>query len=203
MRIIGITGGIGCGKSTVSKILFENNIRVIDADNISRKIVKNGSPALIEIESHFGKGILLASGELNRSKLRKIVYDDYSKLNLLNSITHKYISQQIKNEIDSNINCHTIAIDAAIPLKLGFLDVATEVWVVFCKLAIRIERIKKRDKLALDDDVLKIINSQLKDEDYFKIAKHIIYNNGSYDDLRNNTLKLLYLNKYIKPWGLR
>ncbi|MCX8130147.1 MAG: dephospho-CoA kinase [Clostridia bacterium] len=184
MKVIGVTGGIGSGKSTVTKILSDFGAEVIDADIIAWKIVEKGQEALQEIVKHFGEEILTESGELNRKKLGNIVFSENDKLESLNRITHKYIIERIIDRINSlrASEAGLVVVDAAIPFRHGFLDVVQEVWVVIADMELRIKRVMDRNGLTYNE-VHDRIMSQKSDEEYMKLADKVIINNGSAEDL--------------------
>jgi dephospho-CoA kinase len=93
LKIIGVTGGIGSGKSTVSRTLRDLGAVVIDADQVARMVTAKGGKALLELVAYFGDSILDESGELNRKKLAELVFNDQVKLHALDAITHKYIAE--------------------------------------------------------------------------------------------------------------
>ena len=99
MHIIGLTGGIGSGKTAVSDIFEELGIGVVDADLASRVVVEKGRPSLEEIAKHFGQGILTEAGELDRAKLREIIFNSDEKKNWLESLLHPAIARQIQDEL--------------------------------------------------------------------------------------------------------
>lgn len=113
MRIIGITGGIGSGKSTVSRILSETGAKIVDADVIAKEVVRKGGKALDELMNFFGNGILNEFGELDRKKLSGIVFNSPEKLEVLNKITHKYVVEKIIENIniERHKNTDTVVID--------------------------------------------------------------------------------------------
>ena len=176
--VLGITGGIGSGKSSVSHILKELGAVVIDADVISRQVVMPGEKALHELTQEFGRDILDDCGQLNRKMLAKEVFNDKEKLLKLNSILHKYVAQRIKDNVKEQLLKKTriIVIDAPIPIKIGFLDLCDQVWTVSASMELRIERIIKRNGMTYDEAVSRI-NSQIQDEEYISIADTVIYNN--------------------------
>lgn len=187
--IIGLTGGIGSGKSTVSSILASLGAKIIDADSISRHLVKKGKKAYFEIIDSFGNEVVNKYGEIDRKKLGNIVFNDEKKLNLLNQITHKYISQEIirlKEVFFKQNKNNILVIDVAIPLKHGFLDISDEIWVVFADEEKRIERVMKRSGLTYDEVKARILK-QMNYEDYFELADRIIYNN---DDKEKLTMEI-------------
>lgn len=188
MRVIGITGGIGSGKSTASKILSHLGAKVIEADKISRDIMKEGHKVFDEIIAYFGDDILDENGELVRRKLADIAFKNDEKLKALNDITHKYISQEIKKKIKKYNKEDTVVVDAAIPLEDGFIDVSDEIWFITADKDIRIKRVMERNNLTYNK-VMDIIKSQLDDDYYISISDIIIYNNGSYEELEEKVKK--------------
>ena len=197
MKIIGITGGIGSGKSTVSGALRDLGAVVVDADVISRNVTAVGAKAYAELVEYFGNEIIGDNGELDRKKLAAISFNDKVKVHALNCITHKYIAEKlydtvelIKNSGKSDI----IVIDAAIPLEKGFLDLADEVWVVTCERETRIKRIMERSGFTYEEAEDRI-NSQLRDEEYLNLADEILYNNDSLEALEQAVVKLFLQKK--------
>ena len=133
MRVVGLTGGIGSGKSTTSRIAYDLGARLINADKLSRKIVRKGSRALNEIVEYFGEEIINEKGILNRKKLAEIVFKNREKLNILNEITHKYVADEIKiklEKIKDEENPEVVILEVPIPVENGFLDVSDEIWVI-------------------------------------------------------------------------
>lgn len=193
MKIIGITGGTGSGKSTVSGILSELGAKIIDADLIARQIVQNGGKALNELVSCFGNGILDEGGNLDRKKLREIVFEDKKKVAVLNEITHKYIIDRMMDELnrakEEQISEYVV-IDAPIPVEHGFIDVADEIWVVTAAKDIRIERIMERSRLTREE-AEKIIDSQITEDEYLKLADEVLVNDGNLGELKEKVRTLL------------
>jgi len=197
MKIIGITGGIGSGKSTVSRILRDLGAAVIDADVLAKSVTTEGSEALKELTEYFGNDIVDEAGELDRKKLASIAFSDPVKLHALNSITHKYITEKIISAIEALRNSGKkdfIVIDAAIPIEKGFLDVTDEVWVVTADRETRIKRVMDRSDLTYEE-VVNRINSQIRDEEYLRIADEVINNNGTIEELEQAVVKLFLQKK--------
>lgn len=193
MKIIGVTGGAGSGKSTVSRILAGLGAKVIDADHIARQILFKGERAYREVVDLFGSEILRDNGEVDREKLGGIVFNDREKLHILNNITHKYIIERIKGEIEKNrrdSSCHMTVVDAPLPVKCGFLDIVDAVWVVVADEKSRIGRVAVRDGCS-KERAAAIIKAQMSQEDYLKIADEVIENNGDLNALENK-VKSLY-----------
>lgn len=181
--IIGLTGGTGCGKSTVCSILEKYNSYIIDADKIGHNIIKKGNKAYFEIIEHFGKHILNIDDEIDRKKLGNIVFSDKEELFCLDNITHKYIIKEIEdtiNIIKEKGEYKYIVIDAPLLVKTNLHKIADKVWLVHCSLETRLKRLIKRDNLP-EDILLKRINKQIPFEENKKYADFIIIN----EDIEN------------------
>ena len=165
MIIIGLTGGIGSGKSTVSDILKEQGIPVVAGDRIAREVVEPHRPAYDEIVRVFGTEVLQQDGTLNRKHIGEIVFSDPEKLSVLNSITHKEIYRVILERLESLKETGTtlVFLDVALLFETGFDQLTDRVWVVDAPDAVRVERIQKRDGLR-EEEILKRIQSQMSRE---------------------------------------
>ena len=195
-RIIGLTGGIASGKSTVSNIIMEKGYELIDADKIAREVVELGCPAYNGIVNEFGSKILLEDGTINRKELGKIIFNDRKARLKLNNITHPIIAQSIKGELaekckDGNI----IFLD--IPLLFEQYELwkeydvkFDEILLVYVNEDIQIERLKKRDKISTEEALSKIKSQLLMDEKLKKSSK-TIDNSGSIEELNEQIDKLL------------
>lgn len=189
--IIGLTGGIASGKSTVSKMLKDLGAHIIDADIIARKVVEKGQKAYNRIVQSFGVEILQQNGELNRKKLGNIVFSDKTKLDLLNRITHPEIISSIAEEIAiaKAKGYKIIVLDAAMLLELGLQDTVDLVWLVVVSQEIQIKRLMERDKLSLEEAECRI-NSQFKNEEKIKYADEIINNEKNIEEVKEEVVIL-------------
>ena len=197
MKIIGVTGGIGSGKSTVSRTLRDLGAAVVDADILAKNVTAGGKEALNELVNYFGQDIIKESGELDRVKLASIAFGDKVKLHALNSITHKHIVERIRDTIkvlESTTKWDFIVIDAPIPLEKGFLDLADEVWVVIADRETRIKRVMNRSGFSYEA-VIDRINAQMSDDEYLRIADEVFYNNGTVEELEQAVVKLFLQKK--------
>ncbi len=186
MKVIGVTGGIGCGKSAVVNYLRELGAQTLDADFTAREVVEPGNPALQEIIYEFGNNVVTTSGHLDRTKLGNIVFNKKEKLDILNGIMHKYIVEHIISAIEREKQAgktKVFVIEAAIPLEHGFLDMADQIWTVVCDEEIRINRIIQRNGISREK-ALSIINSQLSVKQYIELSNVVIENNGSLEQLK-------------------
>ena len=176
--IIGITGSSGSGKSTISKILAQKyNAKIIDADEIARRLSMENSKYINEIVSKFGKDIVDEAGNLNRKQLAEIIYSDENKREVLNNCTFKYIVSEIKTEIQNTINCDFIIIDAPLLFESKLNEVCDMVIGVIAKRKVQIDRIMKRDNIN-SEHAEKRIQSQKNNDFYIQKCDKIIENNG-------------------------
>lgn len=189
MIILGITGGSGCGKTTVSSIFKEYGVDIIDCDIVSRKIVKKDAPALLEIKNEFGDDYLNSDGTLNRKKLGALIFTDPCMMKKLDNITHKYIIDYIQSYIEKS-NSEIIAIDGATLIESGIYKLCDYLISVLSDEIYRQNRISKRDNITLED-AKKRIKSQKNDDFYIDKSHFIIYNNDSIKDVRVEILNIL------------
>lgn len=185
MLKIGLTGSIGTGKSTVSKLLRERGIAVIDADLLAREIVKKGQECLNDLKNVFGNQVLTIDGELDRKKLGQIVFSDDSKLELLNSVTHPHIRRRMKaqmNELESKNN-KVIVLDIPLLFEANMEDLVDIVLVVFAKEEIQIKRIMERDNCT-QEEAMRIIKTQISQQDKISKSDYTIDNSGTIEELK-------------------
>lgn len=189
--VIGLTGGIASGKSTISSILKELGAYIVDADIIARSVVQKGEKAYNEIVQHFGRKILMANGEINRKKLGHIVFSDSEKLKLLNQITHPEIIGRIKDKVEEykDVGAKVIVIDAAILIEVGLDWYCDSIWLVSVDKETQIRRLMERDKFAYSD-ALNRINSQYTNERKSQFADVIIDNNKPIEEVKKKVKEL-------------
>ena len=181
MLVIGLTGGIGSGKSTVADVFRQLGVPIIDTDEISRRLVQPGQPALNEIIATFGE-ITDSSGQLDRNKLRQVIFEDKKKRIQLEKILHPKIQQEVKKQLTNKNHPYTIVV---IPLlaekgKYPFID---RVLVVDCDEQLQIERAMNRDnqdQLQIEN----IIRAQASRQQRLDIADDIINNDSDINDLK-------------------
>ncbi|SHJ81729.1 dephospho-CoA kinase [Paramaledivibacter caminithermalis] len=197
MKVIGLTGGIASGKSTVSNYLKELGAIVIDADVVSREIVEKGKPALKEIVNFFGEKVLKSDGTLNRKYLGSIVFSDPQKLQVLNKITHKRIIEKIEDEIKyyrHSRNIKAIFIDAALLIEMKMYYLTDEIWLVTTSKEIQLRRLMLRDNITFEE-AMNRINSQMSLDQKKDFSDVIIDNSKDFDYLKNQ-VKELYTNVF-------
>ncbi len=186
MTIIGVTGGIGAGKSSVSRILEELGARVIDADKLSHDVVEPGKLAWHQITEAFGKEILRADQSLDRKKLAQRVFHSEVLRLKLEAIVHTQVIRSIRENLDALRNQGyegLVVLDVPIPVKHGFLDTVDIVWVITASEETRIARIIARSGMS-PEEAKSRINAQLSQHEYLQLADRIIENDGSMEELK-------------------
>ena len=181
---IGLTGGIGTGKTSVSNILSSLGASMINADKIGHKIYEPNSEGWMEVVNSFGKEILNENQEIDRKKLGSIVFKDKKYLDQLNSITHPRIYSEIESELQtlSNNNVTVSVVEAALLIEAKWTSLADEVWVTVSNENIIYKRLEKRDGLNIEA-IKARISSQMSTKEKLKFADVIIKNDSSIKDL--------------------
>jgi len=179
MKIIGITGKSGAGKTTVTKYFKKHDAEIVDADIIAREVVESGMPALEEIKNEWQD--VVSEGVLNRPALAKIVFNDAEELHKLNTITHKYIVEEIKQRIKKS-KAPIFIIDAIALFESGLSDLCDVTVCVTADKDVRLKRIMARDGLARIEAEERI-NAQKSDDFYKEKADFVILNNETESNL--------------------
>jgi dephospho-CoA kinase len=192
VQVIGLTGGIATGKSTVSAILKKAGAVIIDADRIAREVVKKGLPAYREIVENFGETVLLSNGEINRSVLGDLIFNDPRKKQLLNRIVHPHVRRETNRQLKDmeNSSPNTIVIlDIPLLFEAEMHKDLSEVIVVYAPEHIQIKRLMKRDNISEADAVARV-RSQMPIEEKKNRATIVIDNAGTMEDTRKRTLEI-------------
>ncbi|NLW07945.1 MAG: dephospho-CoA kinase [Clostridia bacterium] len=179
--IIGLTGGIASGKSTVSRILQELGAQIIDTDQLARQVVAPGQPAYREIVATFGRQILQADGSLNRRALGRIVFNDAAARERLNAIIHPRIRELAAKQIEAWRQKDpeaVIVIEAPLLLEAGMDAQVDVIWVVTAPQALRLERIRRRDKLSREEAESRLRSQKAGEAERLKRATVVIDNSG-------------------------
>jgi dephospho-CoA kinase len=186
MLTIGLTGGIGSGKSTVSKMLAELGAPILDADKVAHTTYAPGGSAYQEVVAAFGDKILAADGTVDRAKLGPVVFTDSSQLQRLTSIVWPRTIERIQAliaEMRAKGETKPIVVEAAILIEANWQPMCDEVWLVRASKGRVIERIE-RDRGMKPEQTEARIRAQLSDEERRKHADYVIENEGSLEDLR-------------------
>ncbi len=188
MLVVGLTGGIGSGKSAVSQLFEEHGVPVIDADHVAREVVEPGSPALDEIVRQFGDDVLLHDGRLDRANLRHKIFNDQQARKKLETILHPRIRQRMRDRLQSIGAPYAIFV-VPLLIETGQHQDVDRVLVVDCPEALQMERVKKRDS-ASASQITAIMASQVSREQRLAEADDIIENRGSLEELNASVSSL-------------
>lgn len=197
MKVIGITGGIGCGKSEVLKYLESRGAYIIEADKLAHSLMRKGQKIYDDIVDEFGESILSADGEIDRSEFSRVVFGDEASLAKLNSIVHPAVKEYILNDIDAKKNGGNMdyyIIEAALLIQDGYKDICDEIWYVYADVDTRLDRLVK-GRGGEASKYISVMNNQA-DENYYRLySDKVIDNSGDFEKTQN-VLKAL-LNKSI------
>ena len=181
MLIIGITGGIGSGKTAASDYLGSQGIAVVDADEVSRQVVEPGRPALEQIRAEFGDQVLQADGQLDRAALREIVFADPEQRRVLEGITHPAIAAEIRRQLEASDSPYTILVSPLL-LETDQHELVDRVLLVDVPESVQVERTARRDEVP-GDQVRHIMAAQMDRQERRRKADDIVLNDGSLADL--------------------
>ncbi|WP_410983462.1 dephospho-CoA kinase [Bacillus cereus] len=195
--VIGLTGGIASGKSTVSQMFREMNIPVIDADIIAREVVEQGKEAYKEIVEVFGEGVLQVDGELDRQKLGSIVFHNEEKRLQLNKIVHPAVRKEMNAQKDMYIKEGVQAVVLDIPLlfESKLTALVDQILVVAVSPSTQLERLMKRNGFT-EEDAKARIDSQMSLAEKVTLANKVIYNDGTIAETKAQ-LQLI-----LKEWNI-
>ncbi|MFH1141780.1 MAG: dephospho-CoA kinase [Chloroflexota bacterium] len=191
MIVIGLTGGIGSGKSEVSRKLKELGAEVIDADRVGHEAYLPHTAAWEEVVAAFGQEILQPSGEVDRRKLGSIVFSDTKALARLNAIMHPKMYEMLRERLDvlRSQGTKVAVIEAAILIEAKWTPLVDEVWVTEANEDVVVERVGKRNNLPAEE-IRRRIRSQMSREERAKHATAIIKNNTSLEELHRQVEQL-------------
>ncbi len=185
--VIGITGGVGCGKSTVMSIMREKyGYTLLEADKIGHMLMKPGQSVYNKIIEHFGDGILDKDSEIDRKKLGEIVFSDEKELEFLNSLIHPGVREYIENRIKNALPNENFLIEAALLIEAGYKDVCDEMWYIYADKEVRAKRLKESRGYS-DEKIRDVMNNQLSEEEFRKNTNRVIDNNES---IQNTTMQI-------------
>lgn len=196
VKVIGITGGIATGKSTVSQIIRDEGFKVIDSDSIAREVVQKGSKGLKMVIDKFGDGLLMDDGALDREKLGELVFQNEDKRRDLNDLLHPLIRELMISRIGETEATHSVLF-VDIPLLFESRDEIEdsgisldEIWVVYTDESTQLKRLMNRNEYSLDEALVRI-RSQIDIREKKKLADKVIDNSGSLEDTRIQVKGLL------------
>lgn len=188
MLRVGLTGGIGSGKSTVAALFARHGVSIIDTDEIARALAAPGEPAHREIVSAFGREVLGTTGEIDRVRLRKIVFGDTAERKRLEAIMHPYIRAETIAQIETSPGVYCLVV-APLLIEAGFTDLVDRILVMDANENLRLERTKARSGLS-DTEVQGIMASQLGRQERLQKADDVITNNSDIAHLEREVARL-------------
>ncbi len=189
---VGLTGSIAVGKSFVLEVFRELGCYVLDADKTAREVVEPGTDGLKHIVDHFGEGVLLPDGSLDRKRLGRIVFNDETKRQLLNSIVHPLVIER-QNEwiegVERDDPDGIAIVDAALMIESGGYKRFDKLIVVWCRPEIQLERLMLRDALSADEAARRVA-AQMPQEEKKSYADYLIDTSEGFDDTRTQTTEI-------------
>ena len=188
MFVVGLTGGIGSGKSAATAIFEDLGIDVVDADLASREAVLPGSKALDQIQKKFGNEILLEDQSLNRARLREIIFDNSEDKTWLEQLLHPEIRHIIQSKLENSSSEYVILVSPLL-FETDQHEFCNTTILIDSSLNSQVSRTSKRDSVS-EDSVKKIISAQMSRDDKLKIAKIVINNDDSLERLESNIKKV-------------
>ena len=191
MKVIGLTGGIGSGKTTVSEMLEELGAVVIDADKVGHLALEANAEIRREVIAAFGEDILKKSGQIDRKKLAQRVFGDAPALACLNRIMHPKMYNTVKAQLEDlrKQDVNVVILEASLLFEAGWNKLADEVWVTVAPEATIVKRIKKRSRLN-QQEIQARIDSQLSEGERLKYANAVIDTDSSLNELKSTVREL-------------
>jgi dephospho-CoA kinase len=191
MIVIGLTGGIGSGKSEVSRVLNELGAEIIDADRLGHEAYQPHTKTWEALVAAFGEGILRPGGEVDRKALGLIVFSSLDALAQLNAIVHPRMREMMRERLGEHSaqGIKVVVIEAAVLLEAGWDSLVDEVWVTTAIEESVVQRLSQRNNLS-EEEIRKRINSQLKNEERVRRATVVIKNSDGLKELRQRVLVL-------------
>ena len=185
MKVIGVTGGIGSGKSMVAQFLAELGAVIIDADKVGHEAFKPDTEVWHKVVAAFGEQILASDGTIDRSKLGKIVFSHPGSLSQLNQITHPRIGKMMRAQLENYQRQGVRVVVLEIPLLVdtGKTSLVDEVWVTVASESTVLKRLEERSGLSRQQSLARI-HSQISNEERIKHTDVVINNDGSLDELK-------------------
>jgi dephospho-CoA kinase len=191
-KVVGVTGGIGSGQSSVCQILSQLGCKVIDVDKKAKQIISRDRSLQKELIKTFGNEIFFKDGQLNRRLLASIAFQDEEKTQKLNRLVHPRMVSEVIEEMENarfSQKYPLVVIDAALIYEISIEQMFDSIIVVFTSLKNRVDRVMKRDGLT-KDEILARVRRQIPLEEKKKWAEYVVDNDGSLEDLEKQTRKI-------------
>ena len=189
-RVIGITGGVGTGKSTVLEYLRRSRgAQIIQADLVARELMEPGGSSYEAVRKEFGPGIVAEDGQIDRKRLAEIIFGDEEKRKLLNSLTHPLVKEEVKRQIETS-GASLVVYEAALPGEAGMRELCGEIWTVTAPAEVRIRRLMA-DRGYSREKCLEIMGAQLSEDEFRRWSDAVIDNGGTPEQTEKELEKLL------------
>ncbi|WP_278925460.1 dephospho-CoA kinase [Staphylococcus auricularis] len=199
-KVIGLTGGIASGKSTVSELLTAYGFKIVDADIASRKAVAKGTKGLEQVREAFGDEAIQPDGEMDRQYVGDIVFNQPEKRIELNNIVHPIVRQIMDEEKNEYLaQGHNVIMDIPLLFENELQDTVDEVWLVYTSESIQIDRLMERNDMSVEDAKARVY-SQISIDKKSRMADHVIDNLDSKLQLKQNLEKLLIEQGFIEAY---
>ena len=197
-KVIGLTGGIASGKSTVSELLTAHGFKIVDADIASRKAVEKGSEGLEQVRSTFGEEAIDEDGNMNREYVGDVIFNYRDKRLELNEIVHPIVRTIMEQEKEAFLkDGYNVIMDIPLLYENELQDTVDEVWLVYTSESIQIDRLMQRNDISMEDAKARVY-SQISIDKKRRMADHVIDNRDSKLDLKQNLEQLLTDEGYIE-----
>ena len=185
MKVIGLTGGIGSGKSTVSQFLAELGAVILDADRVGHEALKPDTEVWCEVVAAFGRQILTPSGDIDRTRLGELVFGKPESLSRLNQIMHPRMYDMVKTQLEEyrRQGVDVVVVEAPLLIEAGWTSLIDELWVTVASESTVLRRLRERTGLSQAESLARI-RSQLSSEERIKHADVVINNDGDLGELK-------------------
>lgn len=193
---IGLTGGIACGKSTVSRMLVSRGALLIDADQIARDVVEPGSPVLEQVAAHFGQAVIGPDGSLQRKKLGEIIFGSPEARKQLDGLLHPPIRAKMREQMtlyERDFPTKLVVVDVPLLIESNLVSMFEEIMVVYIPRHLQLERLMQRDGLSTEHAQLRL-DAQMSIEEKRKLADIVIDNSGTWEET-NMRVELFWVGK--------
>lgn len=185
MKVIGITGGVGCGKSMVLDLIKENfNAYIVKADDVARHVLDKGEEGYYRVLDFFGDEILDENSQINRNRLAEIVFNDSEKLGVLNGIVHPVVKENIKKEMSSIRSCGKydyFIVEAALLFDDHYESFCDEVWYIYADYDVRVKRLIESRGYSLQK-IAGIMGNQMSEEEFREKSDYVIDNSNGIEE---------------------
>jgi dephospho-CoA kinase len=191
MKVIGLTGGIGSGKSTILQYLAELGAIIMDADKVGHEVFQPGTEGWNDVVATFGKEVIDAAGEVDRKKLGEIVFNSPEALHKLNQIVHPRAHEIAKSRLNEyrQQGVEVVVFEVILLIEAGWTDLVNEVWVAVADEDTVVKRLKRQRGMS-EEEILARIHSQMTQEEWIKHADVVVENNGDIDELKAKVKEL-------------